>query len=104
MQKSYNFYYNLGYWVILLFVLTLIAFYSSYLSIIFRPTVPVIHIHFVLMTLWMMMLIAQPFLIKFKKLSVHRLLGKISYVLVPLVLTSAFFMMRHGYYRDVNLL
>ena len=102
MQKTYNVYYNLGYWFILLIVLAFAGFYTSYLSVIFRPTLPVIHIHFTLMAIWMVMLVAQPFLIKYKKLAIHRLLGKVSYVLVPLVLLSAFLMMRMGYYRDLG--
>jgi hypothetical protein len=47
------------------------------------------------------MLVAQPFLIKYKKVAIHRLLGKMSYVLVPLVLLSGFLMMRFSYYRDI---
>ena len=82
-------------------VLAFIGFYTSYILIIFQPTVWVIHIHFVLLTLWMIMLVAQPFLIKYKKLSTHLLLGKMSYVLVPLVLISGFLMMRFSYYRDI---
>ncbi len=102
MQKNYNVYYNLGYWFILLMALAFIGFYTSYLSVIFQPTIPIIHIHFILLTLWMLMLIAQPFFIKYKKLSIHRKLGKISYVLVPLVLVSSFLMIRFSYYRDIN--
>jgi hypothetical protein len=48
------------------------------------------------------MLIAQPFLIKYKKLAIHRMLGKISYVLVPLVLLSGFLMVRRSYYLLVE--
>jgi hypothetical protein len=54
------------------------------------------------MTLWIAMLIVQPFLIKFKKVAIHRLLGKISYVLVPLVLVSGFLMIRFSYYRVLD--
>jgi hypothetical protein len=50
------------------------------------------------MVLWIAMLIVQPFLIKFKKRAIHKTIGKISYVLVPLVLISGFLMVRHTYY------
>jgi hypothetical protein len=103
MQKSYNIYYNLGYWFLLLIVLVFGGFYTTYLSVIFDNHPPLIHIHFVLMTMWIAMLIAQPFLIKFKKLAIHRALGKISYVLVPLVLVSAFLMMRLSYYKFISI-
>ncbi len=48
------------------------------------------------------MLITQPFLINFKKRAVHRMLGKISYVLVPLVLLSGFLMVRRTYHLLVE--
>ncbi|MES2795268.1 MAG: hypothetical protein V4683_04840 [Bacteroidota bacterium] len=97
-QKNYNFYHNLGYWFLLLIVLVFAGFYTTYFSVFFQPTATIIHIHFTLMVVWIAMLIAQPFLIKFKKLFLHRALGKISYVLVPLVLLSGFLMIRHSYY------
>jgi hypothetical protein len=104
IQKSYDLYSNLGYWFLLLFALAFVGFFTSYILVIFQPAFPILHIHFILMALWMVMLIAQPFLIKYKKFATHRLLGKISYVLVPLVLASAFLMLRQTYYREINLL
>ena len=103
MQKFFNVYHNLGYWFALLVVLIVPAFYSTYFNTLFAGHLPIIHIHFVLMTLWIAMLIAQPFLVKFKKVSVHRMLGKISYVLVPLVLISGFLMIRMSYYRYLQI-
>lgn len=102
MQKTYNLYYNLGYWFLLLIVLVIAGFYSSYFTVFFEPKEPILHIHFTLMTLWIAVLIAQPFLIKYRKLSVHRTIGKISYVLFPLVLISAFLMIRYSYYSGIN--
>lgn len=102
MQKIYNLYYNLGYWFLLLIVLVFAGFYTSYFAVFFQPHAPVIHIHFVLMVMWIAVLITQPFLIKYKKLAIHRMLGKISYVLVPLVLASAFLMIRYSYYNLIN--
>src|SRR5688500_3805622 len=103
MQRSYNIYHNLGYWFLLLIVLVFAGFYTSYFTTLFDNHPPIIHIHFTLMMLWIAMLIAQPFLIKFKKFSIHRTLGKISYVLVPLVLASAFLMIRLSYYRFIDI-
>jgi hypothetical protein len=102
MEKSYNIYHNLGYWFLFLILLVLAGFYSSYFLVFFQPTPSIIHIHFTLMTLWIVMLIVQPFLIKYKKVAIHRMLGKISYVLVPLVLTSGFLMIRFSYYRVLD--
>src|SRR5688572_15061612 len=101
MQSVNRMYLNLGYWFLILFPLAFIAFYSSYIGIIFQPMVPIIHIHFILMILWMGMLVVQPFLIRYKKLSLHRAVGKGSYLLVPLVLISGFLMIRFSHYRDI---
>ena len=90
MQKIHNLYYNQGYWFLLLIVLVIARFYTSCFAVFFQPHASIIHIHFMLMVLWIAMLITQPFLIKYKKLALHRMLGKISYILVPLALTSAF--------------
>lgn len=102
MEKSYNIYHNLGYWFLLLILLVLGGFYSSYFLLFFQPTPSIIHIHFILMTLWIIMLIVQPFLIKYKKVAIHRKLGQISFILVPLVLTSSFLMIRLSFYRVSN--
>jgi len=102
MLKSYNIYYNLGYWFLLLILLVLAGFYTSYFSVFFHPKPLIIHIHFVLMALWISLLIIQPFLIKYQKRAIHRMLGKISYVLIPLILVSTFLMIRFSYYRFSN--
>jgi hypothetical protein len=101
MQKSYNVYFNLGYWFLSLIPLIFAGFYTSYFSTFLLPQASIIHVHFTLMAMWIAMLIAQPFLIKYKKLAIHRFLGKISYVLVPLVLLSAFLMIRYSYYKFI---
>ena len=100
MQKSYNVYNNLGYWFLfLLAILVPLGFYKSYFSILFQPKPSIIHIHFCFMTLWIVILITQPFLIKYKKFAVHRLIGKISYVIIPCLLIAAWFMIRYSYYH-----
>lgn len=99
MNKSNNFYYNLGYWLLLYIPLTLAGFYITYFSVFFKPKPAIIHIHFALVIMWMAVVIAQPFLIKYKKIALHRILGRISYFLVPLLLLSGFAMLRFGYYN-----
>ena len=101
MQKKDNVYHNLGYWFLSLIVLVFAGFYYTYFSVFFQPRPTIIHIHFTLMTLWIVMLITQPFLIKYKKRTLHRLIGRISYLLVPLVLIFAFLTIRIEYYRHI---
>ncbi len=102
VQKINNSYNNSGYWFLLIIVLVFFGFYKSYFSVIFEPRAPVIHIHFVLMVLWIALLITQPFLIKYKKRSLHRKLGKISYIIVPLALITGFLVMRYSFYFSFN--
>ena len=70
-----------------LLVLALVAFWPTYLS---RPlTVDTYtHLHAFTATLWILTLVAQPLAIRTRRLTFHRLLGRSSYVLAPLVLTS----------------
>lgn len=102
MQTKQFTYHNLGYWFLLFIVLSFAGFYHTYFVKLLDIKTPIIHIHFLLMGLWILMLVAQPFLIKYKKLAAHRLLGKVSYVLVPLVLLSAWLLARSGYYREIE--
>ena len=102
MQKSQAFYYNTGYWFLLLIPLVAIGFYPTYFAVFLEPASPIIHVHFTLMAVWIVILMVQPFLFKYKKLSVHRAVGKFTYVLVPVLLASAFLVIRFSYYRFLH--
>lgn len=65
--KSYALYPNLGYWFLLIILLVFGGFYHTYFSVFFKPKAIIIHVHFGLMAAWVVMLIVQPFLIKYKK-------------------------------------
>jgi uncharacterized membrane protein len=54
------------------------------------------HFHAILMTAWVALLIVQPILIKRKKIKIHRINGKFSYLLMPLILTSILFLIHKG--------
>lgn len=60
------------------------------------------HIHGMLMSGWMILLIVQPLLIRARKYKTHRLLGKLSYVLAPLVVTSMFLIVRLAYHESLS--
>lgn len=102
MQGKDKFYLNLGYWFLSFIVLVFAGFYYTYFSVLFNSKPIIIHIHFTLMILWIAMLIIQPFLIKYKKRSLHRLIGRLSYLLVPLVLLFSFLVIRLEYYRRIK--
>lgn len=88
MERSYRY---LGYFLLLLLPLIALAFHQSYGSKFpnFEPGFdPFIHVHAILATLWVAMLISQPFLIANGKIEWHRKIGKLSYGLFPLLILS----------------
>ena len=87
MEKAYR---NLGYILLLLIPLTILAFYKTYFAHFptFADTKTNIHLHAAVASLWIIMLIAQPLLIRNKQYRWHRTLGKISYIIFPLLIIS----------------
>lgn len=82
---------NSGYYFIALFALVIAGFWPSYFAKFFDGTADFtlyLHFHATLAMLWVFMLIAQPMLIRRKKFALHRKIGKLSYVLVPLIFIS----------------
>ncbi len=55
------------------------------------------HIHGMIMMAWVLMLLLQPILIRAKKMTAHKWVGRASYVLAPLVLFSIYIINRHAY-------
>ncbi|GEM_PF-728268 len=79
-----------GIYFVVFFILALIAFWSSYYSRLTASMDFEVHFHGITMTLWCIMLISQAFFVRFKKFSWHRFSGRLSYILVPLVILSGF--------------
>jgi len=80
-----------GYYFIGLFALVVLGFWPSYFAKFFDGTANFkfyFHFHSAMVILWIAMLIAQPILIRKKKLALHRLLGKTSYFIIPFVFIS----------------
>lgn len=90
-------------WLFFLFIpLTLYGFFPTYISRIDEGFPPVVHIHAAFMLLWMAMAVVQPLLIHYKKVKWHRFAGKISYVLMPCLFVSLYFMLRYIYYGQLD--
>jgi len=87
MEKTYK---NLGYFLILLIPFTFLGFYKTYFNQFptFKETNTFIHVHAAIASIWILMLIAQPLLIRKRKNQLHRKIGKISYILFPLLILS----------------
>lgn len=80
-----------GYYFIALFALAILGFWPSYFAKFFDGTGDFtfyFHFHAFFAVLWIFMLIAQPILIRKKKFELHRKIGKLSYVVVPLISIS----------------
>ena len=73
-------------------VLTVWAFWPSYFSRLFDQPTVLHHAHGAVLALWLVMLVMQAQLIRTQRRSLHRQLGKLSYVVAPAVVlvTTAF--------------
>jgi uncharacterized membrane protein YozB (DUF420 family) len=79
------------YYFIGLFALAIAGFWPSYFSKFFDGTADFtyyIHFHAALAVIWIVFLIMQPFLIRKKQFELHKKIGRLSYVLVPLIFIS----------------
>lgn len=82
-----------------LFVLVFLGFWKSYFSKFFEGSdsfSTYLHLHAVLMLIWVAMLVVQPMLIRKKKMQLHRTIGKVSYVLMPLLLFTVLMIMNNA--------
>lgn len=88
MEKAYK---NLGYFFILLIPLTFLGFYKTYFNHFpaFEDNINTfIHIHAIIASIWILMLIVQPLLIRNGKYKWHKQVGKMSYLIFPLLILS----------------
>lgn len=80
-----------GYYFMGLVVMVFLGFWPSYFSKYFDGTANFnfyFHFHALMASLWVGLLIVQPILIKKKKLAIHRQIGKLSYIILPLFIIS----------------
>ena len=96
METGYK---NLGYFFLILLSLVFLGFFKTYFGLFPRfnaETTPVVHFHFFVQFLWVCILITQPLLIRYEKFKIHRRIGKLTYVLVPLIVVSIILMWQKG--------
>jgi hypothetical protein len=101
MESAYR---NIGYFLLSLPLIFVAGFWIPYLSEIPRfdasITVPV-HLHALLLFAWVVLLVVQPLAIRSGAFNLHRVLGRISYVLMPLIVLSAVAMMHKEYHEHL---
>ena len=89
-------------WFLLLLIpFTFFGFYPSYFSKLLNMQF-LYHAHAFFMIIWIAMAIVQPFLIKQKKTRLHKMIGRISYFIMPLLFISAYIVIRHSYYNFIS--
>lgn len=95
---------RLIYFFIFLLFMSFAGFYKTYLVKFpnFEEFNWAHHFHGIIMLTWILMLIAQPILIRTNNLKWHRLVGKASYFIFPLLVLSFFLVARAGYLRNIK--
>lgn len=89
METSYK---NIGFFVILILGFVVWGFFRTYFGLFpgFNGITTVQHFHGAMMLSWFALLIVQPFLIRFHHYDWHRKIGRLSYIIAPLVTISIF--------------
>jgi len=84
---------------VLLIVVVQVGFYKTYIQFFprFEGFRYVQHFHGAMMMGWLILLLVQPILIRTGKFELHRLVGRLSYVLAPLVLVSMYLISQFRY-------
>lgn len=103
MEKSYRY---VSYFFIGLLTFVFIAFFKTYFGLFphFNNSITyVTHYHACTLILWFAMLIVQPILIRNKQFEGHRLVGKASYIIVPLMVLGLLMIAHQQQVREKNL-
>ena len=88
MEKAYK---NLGYFFLLLIPLTFLGFYKTYFIQFpsFEENITsFIHLHAIIASIWILLLIVQPLFILSRNNKLHRKIGKLSYIVFPILILS----------------
>ena len=101
MQKVYR---NTAILIILIMFGIQWGFYQVYTSQFpnFVDKTVTIHVHGVVLMMWMVLLIVQPLLISTGRTKLHRKIGQVSWVLGPIVIFMLFLVGRNSYLRHTD--
>lgn len=76
------------FWFIGLLAIVVAGFWKTYFAVLFQGLDKTHHFHGIVMLLWVLLLINQAWLVRSRRFDIHRITGKISYALAPLVVIS----------------
>jgi hypothetical protein len=101
MERAYR---NIGYVLLVLLPIFIAGFWIPYLSQIphFDQSITAaVHVHAVVQFSFLILLVIQPLAIRYKAFSTHRFLGKLSNILIPLVLLFSVAMLWKEYHEHL---
>lgn len=101
METGYKY---IGYFFLLFIIFVALGFYYPYFSLFpsFKSITVIIHIHALALFLWVLILIAQPLLITYKKLKIHRFIGRFTYFLMPIIILSSIGVLKQHYNEGIE--
>ncbi|MFT5350942.1 MAG: hypothetical protein ACI9MF_001761 [Gammaproteobacteria bacterium] len=76
-------------------IIALWGFWPTYYSNPFKVEAFRVHFHAITMTAWCLLLISQTVLIKYRNYTVHKIMGKLSYVLAALIFVGLLLVVQH---------
>lgn len=88
MERQYK---NLGFFLLILVAFVAAGFYKPYFSLIpnFDASItPLVQAHAILLMSFVALLVAQPLLIRNQQRELHKILGKLTYLLMPVLVAS----------------
>lgn len=98
MEKIYK---NVAYFFLIITIIIFAGFYKTYFVLFpeFVGIKTIHHIHGFTLMLWLVLLVLQPILINQKQYELHRLLGKFSYLLMPVIFVFMLLVYKNQYLR-----
>ena len=89
-------------WPAALLALALAAFFPTYFGLFpgFPGTSVAVHFHVATMLAWLLLGISQPLLIRRRQIALHRSLGRVVYLLLPLIALGFWGIVRDGQLRQ----
>lgn len=95
MEKSYRY---ISWFFVALFTISIFGFKNYFFQFpLFEKFSSVHHIHLITLIVWFLLLFIQPILIYKKKFQLHRILGKVSYFFVPVMVLFMLLVMKAQY-------
>ena len=101
MEKEYK---NIVLFFIAIVIIVFIGFFPTYFTHFpkFEGFVSLHHFHAIVMISWLLILIIQPIMISKRKYEWHRLIGKFSYFLVPIIVISMLLVYNRAFVNSVD--